>query len=124
MKRIVFLLSTVTLFSFLLIACASHQLQSGLYTMTINLPGKTEPMSKPVIVNVQNNKITITSDEDQGGLQGTIKGDELVMTSQAKNDQLEFKGKLVANNRVEGKAVQTKEDTTLEATFSLVESSR
>ncbi|MCP4757775.1 MAG: hypothetical protein GY866_43505 [Proteobacteria bacterium] len=104
-------------------ACAKRfQLQSGNYVMSIKLSPKAKPMPQEVSITVEADTVTITNPKREQVLTGTLKDYEFMVLGEGKTQTVEFTGRLVKDNTVEGKVLQKSGDSTLEAEFSIVRS--
>ncbi len=121
MSKSIHTLIIVFVSSFILVSCSSHRLDNGKYTMTLKLDTKEENRSKVVLLETEGKKVTIKSESDKETLNGTITGNELIIIQDIDNKKVEFLGKLIQDNTIEGNAKQTtNEEVKFTATFTLV----
>lgn len=119
MKKLSFLSILASLF--LIVSCTSFRLESGKYTMTLQLKDQDQEMPKTVMVTTEGKQVILKTEDNEEPLIGNLSGNSLKITGKVNSDEVEFIGTLVMDNSVEGKAIQkTKGEVKFDATFTLI----
>ncbi|MBU2510179.1 hypothetical protein KJ966_02535 [bacterium] len=115
------LIPVVPVLLLFLLSCTRYQLDSGTYAMSVILPNQQVNPPKLVTVSVDENRILIKNNEQEGEFQGVLDGNKIIIKGSDKETQVEFIGTLVGNNTIEGSAVQKAgNEVTYTAKFTLV----
>jgi len=98
----------------LLYACTpAYRLESGSYQLSLqDVPG-LEAATQTVLVETGAGLVSIRHPSREKVMTGVLKGNQLTITAEESGAKVEFKGRLTADNRVEGQAVQQSADKTV-----------
>lgn len=93
------------------LGCAPvYQVKSGKYYMAMQMGPESKQLApKTVEMTIENDQVTIKNPESKKVLRGRFEGNQFTAANREGGQSIEFKGRLTADNRIQGTAVQQKD---------------